>query len=209
MRPTPRPELTRSKRTTRKDSAYFIFDKKESLRFRTNLSHVRMKHGATDDPIYAKTRDDYMATSTVLLDVYGPVIDMVDYFMEGAVVVIPDTAVAVKVYERIDNHLDAHISAMIKYKMYNVKEDFESFTYMTEFALSLWQRVNAYYKSKGKDVSATPIQAMLASRPTFMLTSEQSQQTAKRNDPEKEIPPILEKYNRLERLFIQDRGRGL
>ncbi len=209
MRPTPRLNIPR-KQDVRNDTAYYIFDKKESLRYRTELSHVRSKYDMMDDPIYAQNKEDYMSSTRSIIEVYGPIIDMVDYYMEGATVIIADTTTAVTVYERIEAHLDAHTTAILKDKLYNIKDDFEVFEHLVSFGLQFWERVKLHYSQSGKDViSSTAIEAMLSSRPTFMnKVSSGDEPVEKKSTVLEPLPPLLEKLNRLEALYNRDRRRG-
>lgn len=210
MRPSVNPDIVRAKaQPARNDTAYLIFDKGASLLYSTNFSHIRMKNGMADDPIYAETESSYVQATKSLMDLYGPIIDMVDYFMEGATIQIKNTLDVVTIYERIENHLDAHIQAMVRIKLYSTNDSFETFSHLTEFALSLYPRVRQYRLDNKVELDGPSVKRLVSARPTFMSMKGKDTHLEERGSEPKqekqEIPSVITKYNSLERIYNQGR----
>ncbi len=121
---------------SKEDTAYWIFDKAALYQYSVNNTHFRMVNGQGDLPIpYSGNRYDLERVLDEQITTIGRIIDMVNYFMDGASLGL-SPKVSCEVYKRIGDHLGRHSELMrssLTYMMPN-PEDFRN---MAEFALSI------------------------------------------------------------------------
>ena len=139
-----RPEFKR-KEAVHKDTAYWIFDYDQdaALMFQVNKTHFMMRNNQQNFPIPVGpgARPEH-ETIAEMMPTRGRVMDMVDYYIDGAQLYMTPK-VAAEAYKRIVNHMEAHVRASTSSKFY-VAPDPEDFRQMADFALA----IHAWAKSE-------------------------------------------------------------
>lgn len=187
------------KKRTRRDSAYFIFDRGAMVPFRVSVAHHKMKHGGIDDPILGARREDEEYNARQLISVAAPVMQLVDYFIEGATLDISYETM-VEVYQRIENHINAHMKAMRTSTNYYIGDTFHVFEHLVEFACQIYPRIREEKESR-LATSDDPMTAMLSGRANFltMIAKEKELQNEEKSDtPDAIVSPLKEKLERMQ-----------
>lgn len=118
-------------------TAYYLFSKKCQYSFMVNNVHFKMNNGTSGMPIaYSGNRRDIEAIQNQMIAVQGTIIEMSDYYTDGAHLAITDSKVALEVYNRILAHMDAHFVAMRTDRMYEAPKD-DTLRELAEFATAI------------------------------------------------------------------------
>lgn len=202
MQPSVNKALVKAGNTqNRNDTAFFIFDRQSQLPFRVSAIHHKMNNGGMGDPMIGLTKTDMDSFSSQMISIYAPVIVAVDYYIDGASLDI-STETAVEMYDRIDRHLDAHISAMRTNVDYYIGDTFSVFEHLVEFATALYPRVHGYKqvnKVKSQDDSFT---SMISGRANFMTLLSKSDESEKKKVDGGEKILICPMQDKLERMQV-------
>lgn len=94
-------------------TAYYIFDQDEKYQFKVDRVHFKMKSGTYQAGIvHSGSMKELRQVQIALVPTAGPIIDISDYYADGATISIEDPKVAIRIYKRILDHLDAHMHSM-------------------------------------------------------------------------------------------------
>lgn len=99
----------------RGSTAFYIFDKENQYPFLIDRVHFKMNNGTHAFPEYFGSSARGVRSydmSKDLIPTYGTIIQMSDFYHDGAVISIRDKKVAADIYKRILAHMDAHLNAM-------------------------------------------------------------------------------------------------
>ena len=121
-------------KNNRGSTAYHIFDNECQYLFQVNNVHFRMNNITFDLPInYSGERKDLEQVMNMMISTRGTIINMSDYYRDGARLGFEDPKVAAEIYKRILTHLDAHLQAMRSDRMYQAPDD-DTLRELAEFA---------------------------------------------------------------------------
>lgn len=129
-------------------TAYQIFHKDNQYPFLVDRIHFKMNNKSHEFPEYfgsnnRQTRSYDMSND--LIPTYGTIIQMSDYFHDGAVISIRDGKVAAKVYNTILKHMNAHLHEMRSNIHYVAPED-DVLRQISEFATAIRYKAMEYDK---------------------------------------------------------------
>ena len=202
MQPSVNKALVKAANTqNRNDTAFFIFDRQSQLSFRVSAIHHKMNNGAMGDPMIGLTKTDMDAFSSQMISIYAPVIVAVDYYIDGASLDI-STETAVEMYDRIDKHLDAHISAMRTDVGYYIGNTFSVFENLVEFATALYPRVHGYKQANKIKSQHDSFTSMISGRANFMTLLSKSDESEKKKADNGEKMLICPMQDKLERMQV-------
>lgn len=204
MQPSVNKALLQSEsKSQRTDTAFYIFDKQAQMPFKVSAIHHRMNNAAMGDPMIGMSKKDMDAFSNQMVPIYAPVIKAVDYYMDGATLDI-STETAVEMYDRIDRHLDAHITAMRTDVGYYIGDTFPVFETLVEFATAIYPRVHGYKQSNKIKSSEDSFATMMSGRANFMtlLSKKETEDGPKSGNEEKIlICPMQDKLDRMQMYY--------
>lgn len=125
------------KSRNRNTTAYKLFDPACQHRFRVNNVHFRMANKTHDLPIGTSgTKGDLEQVMISMIPTRGTIIEMSDYYRDGAQLGFDDPKIAGIVYKDILTHLDAHLNAMRTDRLYVVPTD-DTLIELAEFATAI------------------------------------------------------------------------
>lgn len=185
----------------RKDTAFYIFDRGAQVPYRVSMAHHRAHNGAMGDPIMGYENQSKLdSLATQMIYVQSPVMEVVDYFMAGASLDIsPETMELI--YERIENHIDAHTKAMRERANYYIGDTFEVFEQLVEFAVSIYPRVKDYRdRHKKVDRNDDPFLRMVTGRANFMTILNREAVKIEQRDSKNGFQPcpLIDKLERMQ-----------
>lgn len=118
-------------------TAYYIFDQDEKYNFKVDRVHFKMKGGTWQSGIvHDGSKRDLYQVQIALVSTAGPIIDISDYYSDGATISIEDPKTALRIYKRILDHLDAHMYAMRTNIHYEAPQD-NVLKELSEFATAI------------------------------------------------------------------------
>ena len=206
MKPVVNTKLLKSKdKVVRNDTAYFIFDRANLLPFRVSTIHQKMRYGGSSDPVLGMTKSQVSEYTKELVSVHGPVIDAIDYFIEGATMDISVETMAI-MYDRIDKHIDAHIKAMREDPGYYIGDTFQLFEQMVEFAVAIYPRMKEVReRNLASRTSDDPMKTLLGGRASFMTMVTRDMDLTKGKKPEEkdkvDVCPLVDKFERMKMYY--------
>lgn len=190
------------------NTAYWIFDVDAKVPFRVNAPHFKARTGGMNDPVLGMSPTRYQDMSAQMVYLQDTVMSLVEYFIEGATLEIaPETTNLV--YDRIYNHMNAHMLAMQSSKSYNIEDTFNVFEDLVDFACAVYPTVLAYKDSNVKTtVPDDPFASMMYARPNFMTMFNKTQSTGMVTtsdtiQPQIKVSPLV---NMLERMRVYYNG---
>ena len=183
-------------------TAYYIFDEEVVFPYMVSTAYFRESNGRLADPLIgAGSSEDVERISDEMVSTGGTIWKIVKQFIAGANIGFSNPEVPAKIYKRILNHLDNHLTAMRTDVSYDAPE-MDDFRYMAEFATSLRHIALRHDPSLDKNVSESGMQRLMFSRPTFI---------AHRPDEKKEeklsIPKSIKTMDAIERFLELSHGR--
>lgn len=187
-------------------TAYFLFEPSQLHPFSVDMAHFRMRNAANSDPLISTPGVSLEELSRRMVNVHGTIISMVDYYMDGAHLDI-ETPTAVVIYDRIEDHIDAHMRAMNTVIGYDIGGTFEVFEQLGDFASKLYWRVKEYKTGHRELDRNDPFSSMVGARATFMTVRAarsaqiENNQEARAKKKDDQLPPILEKIRRMRTFF--------
>lgn len=213
MRPCVIPQSIRVKTINQSNNtAFWIFDPAAKVPFRVNSPHFKARTGGMADPVMGLSKARYDDLGSQMVYLQDTVMSMVDYFMEGASLEI-DPKTLTMVYDRIYNHIQAHLNAMQSNKSYDIGDTFSVFEDLVDFASSIFNTVDNY-KSENKVTTnvADPFASMLSSRPTFMTMFTKDPRDQENNaetlQSDVKISPLVEMLERMRLYYNGGSGWG-
>lgn len=118
-------------------TAWHIFDKDNIYPFRVDRINFKMKNGTHNfSMVHEGNNKDLHQLNISLVPVMGTIIEMSDYYNDGACISIDDPEVALTVYKRILKHLEAHLRAMQTDIYYQPPND-DTLKELSEFATAI------------------------------------------------------------------------
>lgn len=158
-----------------KNTAYWIFDSEAKVPFKVNAPHFKAKTGGMEDPVLGMSSSRYQDMSAQMVYIQDNVMSLVEYFLEGATLEITPPTLN-EIYDRIYNHINAHMSAMQSSKAYNIGDTFNVFEDLVDFACAVYPTVASYKEMNSTTtVAVDPFLNMMHSRPSFMTMFNKSQ----------------------------------
>lgn len=128
-----RKKLRKGKVTT----AMEIFDRDFLHPFEVDQIHFKMNNGTYKLPMpVSGNMKDQQQQMLSLIPTMGTIINMSDYYREGAVISIRDSNVALTVYQTILRHLGGHLHAMQTNRSYIPPQD-NTLRELSEFATAI------------------------------------------------------------------------
>lgn len=183
-------------------TAYYIFDRANLHPFMVDLVHLRMKTGASEVPIvYNGSRRGLQQTLDQLVPVSGTIIDMSDYYRDGASLKIENPSVARTVYGHILRHLSAHLNAMRTDPAYELPED-NTLEELAEFGSAIYPwTVDGKDKLPPVDNYITRLQN---ARPFISFDKPVVQPV---NDPTTEVPSVIKQMDAIQQYIAMNQLR--
>lgn len=140
MRASVNPHIATAKKRNlgvRNSTAWYLFDKENRYLFKVDNLHFRAKNRRMNDPLVSNGSDyDMMRIGNEMIHTAGTIMEMVDYFIDGANIQFHDYKVPEDIYQRIGNHLEAHLEAMRTDIGYRPPAP-DDFRHLAEFALAI------------------------------------------------------------------------
>lgn len=209
MKPVINKKLLKAKNNpVRNDTAYYIFDRDNILPFRVGVMYHKMKYGSVNDPILGLERSQVNKFTNEMVSTHGPVIDLVDYFIEGATLDIPMDTMLIA-YDRIDRHLEAHARAMRESSSYFIGDTFEVFEQLVEFGTSIYLRIkDARESNRQSSTRDDPMASLMGGRASFMTMVSRDQKSISTSDEDRaelerkaRICPLIDRLERMKTYY--------
>lgn len=190
INPAPKP---RNKAST----AYRLFDIACQHRFKVNNVHFRMANKTHDLPMGTSgEKKDLEQLLVSLIPTRGTIIQMSDYYRDGAQLGFDDPKVASTVYKDILAHLDAHLHAMRTDRLYEVPPD-DTLTELAMFATAIYDKAcEADPKLQGEVFTSSFIDRLTSSRAFITVNKSPAKEvtTPKRPPKSMERMDAIEQY---------------
>jgi len=183
----------------RRSTAYYIFDPEATHIFEIDHAHFVALNKRFNVPIVTTgVAGDMERIAAEMVSTSGTIWKMVELFVDGATLSIPDTATAAVIYRRILDHFDHHFTLMKTDKMYHAPPA-EDFRAMGEFATAIrpWALQS---NPEIEQVQGHKMQKFLPIRATF------SQATVAMVKKEDVIPKSVKLMDNIERYLEMQNG---
>lgn len=117
-----------------KSTAYYIFDPEQTHLFQIDHAHFTAMNQRFNTPLVTTgSRQDMERIASEMASTAGTIWTMVEQFVDGAKLAIPDNRTAAIIYKRILAHFEEHFTRMKTDKNYEAP-DVDDFRNMAEFA---------------------------------------------------------------------------
>lgn len=161
------------KHVIKKDTADYIFNKSEQHIYLVNNSHFRAKNKMLSLPVVSTGHPrDMERISNEMISTSGTIWDIVEHFIDGAVLAFPNATTPATIYRRICDHLTAHLNAMRRDKMYRPPH-LDDFRHMAEFGERIRQVALNIDFDFENEVPDDHILQMLPMRPVFSMSTDE------------------------------------
>lgn len=130
----------RSPRRFTASTAVEIFDRDFIYPFEVDQVHFKMNNGTHKLPMpVSGSARDQQQQFIALIPTMGTIINMSDYYRDGATISIKDPEVARKVYKTILRHMEAHLNAMQNNRSYVPPQD-NTLRELADFATAIYYK---------------------------------------------------------------------
>lgn len=177
-------------------TAWKIFDRENQYPFKVNQAHFRVVTGRHNVPLYGSSMKEQRYQENLLIDTRGTIIDMSDYFKNGATLSITSGQVAKEVYQAILRHLEAHLTALQTNIHYEPPED-DTLKELAEFATAIHYKALEVDPNVDQSQTASAGLSRLMSSRAF-ISLDISQSSVK---PEVAVPKSVTKMDAIERFL--------
>lgn len=182
------------------DTADYIFGRFELHEYEIDNAHFKMKNGLGRMPIVVQQGGDNEMRwiANQMIATADNIITICDQFIDGATIRFPRKETAVKIYQRVLQHMDAHLGAMRTDKMYEAPNA-DDFRQLAEFALMC--------RSVGVDVDPDIDQRIVKNQMQGFLPVRAQFSRMDLSDVKKErlVPKSVQRMDIIER-FLEERN---